>query len=95
MTTIGAITTGTTSEFQKATFINDHSLAYEALGSVLDSGWYPENAQTEWTDIAVLDEKYYAVFGEDSVMASDSKAIYIEVEPTASMIKEYEYLKQY
>lgn len=95
MKTIGAITAGTTSEFQKATFINDPSLAYEALDSVLDSGWYPENAQTEWTDIAVLDEKYYAVFGEDVVTASDSKAIYIEVEPTASMVKEYEYLKQY
>ncbi len=95
MTTIGAITTGTTSEFQKATFINDPYLAYEALDSVLYSGWYPENAQTEWTDIAVLDEKYYAVFGEDVVTASDSKAIYIEVEPTTSMIKEYEYLKQY
>jgi hypothetical protein len=76
--------------------LNDPSVAYEILDSLLGpGGWYPENTDCAWTDIAVLDEKYYAAFGEDSVMTSDAKMIYIEIEPTASMVEEYEYFKQY
>lgn len=93
--TIGKVNHSRTSEFQQAVFLNDPSVAYEVLDELLESGWYPENAQSEWTDIAVLDGKYYAAFGEDSVMVQDAKLIYIEVEPTENMIKEFEYFKQY
>lgn len=94
--TIGNIVHSRTNEFQQAVFLNDASIAYETLDEILGpGGWYPENAQSEWTDIAVLDGKYYAAFGEDSVMAQDAKLIYIEVEPTENMIKEFEYFKQY
>jgi len=92
---IGNITHSTTTEFQQAVFLNDASIAYEALDSLLEGGWYPENAISEWTDIAVLDEKYYAAYGEDAVTASDSKLIYVEIEPTKGMIKEFQYFKQY
>lgn len=93
--TIGNVTHSRTSEFQKAVFINDASAAYEVLDELLEAGWYPENAQAEWTDIAVLDGKYYAAFGEDAVTASDAKLIYVEIEPTSGMVKEFEYFQQY
>ena len=93
--TIGNVTNSRTSEFQQAVFLNDASVAYEVLDELLESGWYPEDAQSEWTDIAVLDDKYYACFGEDAVTASDAKLIYVEIEPTASMISEFEYLKHH
>lgn len=95
MKTIGSITHGSTSEFQQATFLNDSFAAYTILDEELDPGWYPEDPCCAWTDIAVLDGKYYAAFGEDSVMTQDAKLIYIEIEPSASMKKEYEYIKQY
>lgn len=95
VTAIGNITHSRTSEFQNAVFLNDPSTAYEVLDELLDSGWYPEDAQSEWTDIAVLDDKYYACFGEDAVTTSDAKLIYVEIEPTALMISELEYFKQY
>jgi hypothetical protein len=68
--TIGSLTNSRTSEFQGATFLNDASVAYNILDELLGpGGWYPENTTDAWTDIAVLDGKYYAAFGEDSVMA--------------------------
>lgn len=92
--TIGSINNSMTSEFQQAVFLNDAAIAYETLDELLDAGWYPENAQSEWTDISVLDGKYYACFGEDSVMANDAKLIYVEIVPTENMKKELEYFKQ-
>ena len=93
--TIGNINHGRTSEFQKAIFLNDASVAYDVLDELLETGWYPENNMDAWTDIAVLDEKYYAAFGEDAVTVSDAKLIYVEIKPTAGMISEFEYFKQY
>lgn len=90
--TIGNITNSRTSEFQQAVFLNDASVAYEILDELLESGWYPQDATTEWTDIAVLDDKYYACFGEDSVM-TDSEIIYIQIEPIASMKTIYKQIK--
>lgn len=89
MKTIGNLTHSWTSEFQKANFLNDSSVAYSVLDGLLGpGGWYPENSTDAWTDIAVMDGKYYAAFGEDSVMASDARLIYVEIEPTESMRKE-------
>ena len=93
--TMGNVTHSRTSEFQKAVFLNDASVAYEILDELLQAGWYPNDNTDAWTDIAVLDEKYYAAFGEDSVTASDANLIYVEIEPSAGMIKEFEYFKQY
>lgn len=93
--TIGNVTHSRTSEFQKAVFINDASVAYEILDELIEGDWYPFDTDCAWTDIAVIDGKYYAAFGEDSVFASDSKLIYVEIEPTRGMIKEFEYFKQY
>lgn len=93
--TVGNITYGNTNKFQQAIFLNDPSIAYELLDTLLSPGWYPENAQSEWTDIAVLDGKYYATFGEDSVMTNNAQLIYIEIEPTENMKKDFEYFKQY
>ncbi len=93
--TIGKVNHSRTSEFQQAVFLSNASVAYEVLDELLESGWYPEDAQSEWTDIAVLDDKYYACFGEDAVTASDANLIYVEIEPTQGMISEFEYFKQY
>ena len=93
--TIGNVTHSRTAKFQKAVFLNDPSVAYEVLNELLEAEWYPENTTDAWTDIAVIDEKYYAAFGEDNVMASDAKMIYVEIEPTPGMVKEFEYYKQY
>lgn len=95
MKTIGKITHGQTNEFQGATFLNDASIAYEILDELLNAGWYPENADTEWTDIAVLDDRYYACFGEDAVTAQSANIIYVEIVPTQSMIDNYNYFRQY
>lgn len=96
MKTIGNSTHTRTSEFQKATFLNDSSIAYDILDSLLGpGGWYPEDTDTAWTDIAVLDGKYYAAFGEDSVMTEDAKLIYVEIEPTKGMIENFEYFSKY
>ena len=95
MKTIGNITQSTTSEFQQALFLNDPSTAYEILDELLESNWYPEDAETEWTDIVVMDGKYYAAFGCDAVTVSDANLIYIEIEPTELMIKEYQYFQSY
>lgn len=93
--TTGSLTNTRTSEFQSAVFLNDAAIAYEILDEILGpGGWYPDDNMSAWTDIAV-DEKYYAVFGEDSVTASDAGCIYVEIEPTPSMVSEYEYFKQY
>lgn len=93
--TIGNVTHSRTSEFQKAFFLNDAAIAYEVLDSVLDSGWYPENTTDAWTDIAIIDDKYYAAFGEDAVTVQDAALIYIQIEPTPLMVKENEYFKRY
>lgn len=95
MKTIGTLTHSTTSEFHGAKFLNDSSTAYYILDNILVTGWYPLITDCAWTDIAVVDGKYYAAFGEDSVMTNDSELIYIEIKPTKLMIKEYEYFKQY
>lgn len=97
MKTIGNLTTGTTSDFnfQKTCILNESGLAYNILDELMPEGWYPENAETEWTDILVLDGKYYAAFGEDSLTVNNAKVVYIEIEPSENMIKEYEYFKQY
>ena len=65
------------------------------LNELLEADWYPENTDCAWTDIAVFEDKYYAVFGEDSVYASDAELIYVEIEPTPGMVKEFEYYQQY
>jgi len=95
MKTIGTVNYGKTSEFQRAVFLNDASLAFEILNDILDEGWYPENSCDAWTDVAVFDDKYYVIFGEDSVMTQNAKIIYIEIEATKGMISEYEYFKKY
>lgn len=91
MKTIGEITHSRTSEFQNAIFLNDPAIAYAILDTHLGpGGWYPENTGCYWTDIAVHEERYYAAYGEDSVMTQDAKMIYIEIEPTAGMKKTFE-----
>ena len=91
MKTIGNLTHGKTSYFQKATFLNDPSVGYEILNELLPDNWYPEDEPEAWTDICVFDGKYYACFGENDVFASDAKLIYVEIEPTESMIDEFNY----
>ena len=94
--TTGSLTNTRTSEFQSAVFLNDAAIAYEILDEIQGPrGWYPDYNMSAWTDIAVMDEKYYAVFGEDSVTAAAAGCIYVEIEPTPSMVSEYEYFKQY
>lgn len=91
--TIGSLTYSHTSEFQQAVFLNDPYAAYEVLDERLGpGGWYPENTDRGWTDIAVLEGKYYAAFGEDSVMTQDAKLVYIEIEPTSKMKEEFNYI---
>lgn len=93
--TIGRVNHSRTSEFQQAVFLNYHQVAFEILDSLLKEGWYPENKMDAWADIAVEDDIYYAVFGEDSVGAEDAKCIYVEIEPTEEMISDFEYFKQF
>ena len=92
--TIGQLTHSYTSEFQGAKFLSDYSAeAYEILDTLLEEGWYPENTDCTWTAIAVLDGKYYAAFGEDSVTTQSAKLIYVEIDPTEGIKKEYEYIE--
>src|SRR5690606_26407761 len=94
--TIGSLTYSHTGEFQQAVFLNDPYTAFEVLDELLAGcwyPWYPENTNC-WTDIAVLEGKYYAAFGEDSVMTQDAKLVYIEIEPTSKMEEEFNYIKQ-
>lgn len=91
--TIGNVRESRTSNFRGAYALNEPSIAYEILTD-LEAIEYPEDAETEWTDVLFHDEKYYAAFGEDSLM-SDCRLVYVEIEPTASMIKTVEYNKQY
>ncbi|HEU0227251.1 MAG TPA: hypothetical protein VFQ86_05915 [Arachidicoccus soli] len=94
--TIGGLTNSRTHEFQHAVFLNDSAIAYAILDDINGpGGWYPESEMTAWTDIAVLEDEYYAVFGMDSVSAQNAYCQYIQIEPTESMISEYEYFKQY
>ena len=93
--TIGNVNHSKTSEFQSAVFLNDASVAFEVLNELLEAGWYPENTDCAWTDIAVFEDKYYAAFGEDAVTVSDAELIYVEIEPTPGMVKEFEYYQQY
>lgn len=94
LTIIGNVTNSRTSYFQNAIVLNEESLAYEVLQSVLGNDFYPENADTEWTDILVKDGKYFACFGEDSLM-TDTSLTYVQVEPTKSMIDAYNYSLTY
>lgn len=95
MKVIGNVTHSTTQEFQCATFLNDAMAAYDILDELLEDGWYPQDTDAAWTDIAVLDDKYYAAFGEDNVGAQNAALIYVEIEPSAGMIRDYDYFKQY
>lgn len=92
----GNVTHTRTSAFQRAVFLNDPSTAYETLDELLGpGGWYPENNMDAWTDIGVEDGKYYAVYGADSVHAENAECIYVQIEPTERMKKEYDYFQQY
>jgi hypothetical protein len=93
--TIGDVTHGVTSDFQGAIFLNSAYLAYEILDKLLNEGWFPADSVCGWTDIAVNKEKYYAVYGEDSVMVQGARLIYTEIEPTADMIKRFESFQQH
>jgi hypothetical protein len=95
MKTIGNLTHARTREFSGATFLNESNAADNILNQLLPDGWYPQDNADAWTDIAVMDGKYYACFGEDSTSASDAKMIYIEIQPTKEMKANYEYFKQY
>lgn len=92
--TIGNTTTTNTSFFRNAICLNEANLAHETLKKVLGDNYYPNNATSEWTDILVLDNEYYACFGEDS-LTTDTQIVYIQVEPTESLIKSYEYFSQF
>jgi hypothetical protein len=93
--TIGDVTHGVTSEFQGAVFLNDVRLAYEILDEILHENWFCEDAVCGWTDIVVSEDRYYAAFGEDSVMVQGARLIYTEIEPTADMIKRFESFQQH
>lgn len=92
LNTIGSTTHSMTSFFQNAIILNEPSLAYDILQTVLGDDFYPKDAQNEWTDILVKDNEYFACFADDSLM-TDTSIIYIQIEPTNSMIQAYDYLK--
>lgn len=74
------VTESLTSSFKDAKFAHNEQLAYEFLETVLGEGFYPEDAQMEWTDFAYLDGEIYAVFGTESVMCQSAPATYVKVE---------------
>lgn len=84
--TVGGVVTGFTDEFQDGVALNQPALAYEILDTVLDEGWYPEDACTEWVDIIVVDGHYYAIFGDDALTCSQTELTYIEIDANGTFL---------
>jgi hypothetical protein len=95
MKTIGNLTSFRNDELRNSANLYDPSLAYEILDEIMPEGWYPADADEEWTDILVHEGKFYACYGNGSLSAIHGFVDAIEIEPTELMKSEYEYYKQY
>ncbi len=84
METLKTLSYTLTSNFQKALALNDPSEAYSLLKSA-GFEWPEDATESAWCDILFYENKYYAVFGEDNLTASEATAVFVEVEYQKNM----------